>query len=42
MNLRAMILAAFAALSLGAGAVYAQGVPTGFKPPTYGPSASGH
>jgi hypothetical protein len=42
MNLKAMILAAFVALSLGVGAVYAQGVPSGFQPSVYGPSASDH
>jgi hypothetical protein len=42
MNLKAMILAAIAALSLGVGAAYAQGAPAGFQPPVYGPSASGH
>jgi hypothetical protein len=42
MNLKAMILAAVAAVSLGIGAVYAQGAPSGFQPSVYGPSASGH
>jgi hypothetical protein len=42
MNLKAMILAAIAALSLGVGAAYAQGGPAGFQPPVYGPSDSGH
>jgi hypothetical protein len=42
MNLKAMILAAVATLSLGVGAVYAQGAPSGFQPPVYGPSDSGH
>ena len=41
MNLKAMIVAAVAALSLGVGAVYAQGAPSGFQPPVYGPSDSG-
>jgi hypothetical protein len=42
MNVKAMILAAIAALSLGVGAAYAQSAPAGFQPPVYGPSASGH
>jgi hypothetical protein len=42
MNLKAMILATVATLSLGVGAAYAQGAPAGFQPPAYGPSASGH
>ena len=41
MNLKAMILAAVAVLSLGVGAVYAQSAPSGFQPPVYGPSDSG-
>jgi hypothetical protein len=42
MNLKAMILAAIAALSLGVDAADAQGCPAGFQPPVYGPSVSGH
>jgi hypothetical protein len=42
MNMKAMILAAIAALSLGVGAAYAQSAPAGFQPPVYGPSDSGH
>jgi hypothetical protein len=42
MNMKATILAAFAALSLGVGAAHAQNVPAGFHPPVFGPSASGH
>ena len=42
MNLKAMILAAVAAVSLGVGAVYAQGAPAGFQPSVYGPPVSGH
>jgi hypothetical protein len=42
MNLKAMVLAAVAALSLGVGRVYAQGAPSGFQPSVYGPSVSGH
>jgi len=34
-----MMLAAFAALSLGASAAYAQGVPAGTVPPAYGSTA---
>jgi hypothetical protein len=42
MNMKALILAAIAALSLGVGAAYAQGAPGGFQPPAYGPSSGGH
>jgi len=37
--MKTMILAAFAALSLGVGAAYAQGVPAGFQDPHYGAQA---
>jgi len=37
--MKTMILAAFAALSLGVGAAYAQGVPAGFQEPVYGSQA---
>jgi hypothetical protein len=42
MNVKAMILAAIAAPSLGVGIAYAQGDPAGFQLPVYGPSDSGH
>jgi hypothetical protein len=38
--MKTMILAAVAALSLGVGAAYAQGVPAGYQGPHYGPQAS--
>jgi hypothetical protein len=34
--MKTMILAAFAALSLGVGCAYAQSVPAGFHPHNYG------
>jgi hypothetical protein len=37
--MKTMILAAVAAISLGAGAAYAQGVPAGFHEPRYGAQA---
>jgi hypothetical protein len=37
--MKTMILAAVAAISLGAGAAYAQGVPAGFHEPRYGAEA---
>jgi hypothetical protein len=38
--MKTMILAAIAALSLGIGAAYAQGVPAGYQGPHYGVQAS--
>ena len=38
--MKTMILAAVAALSLGVGAAYAQGVPAGYQGPHYGAQAS--
>ena len=38
--MKAMILAAVAALSLGLGTAFAQGVPAGTQPPHYGASAA--
>jgi len=38
--MKAMILAAVAALSLGMGAAFAQGVPAGTVPPHYGAAAA--
>ncbi len=37
--MKTMILAAAAALSLGVGAAYAQGVPAGYQEPHYGATA---
>ena len=37
--MKTMILAAVAALSLGVGAAYAQGVPAGYQEPHYGAAA---
>jgi hypothetical protein len=39
--MKTMILAAVAALSLGVGAAYAQGVPAGYQGPHYGTQAKG-
>jgi hypothetical protein len=39
--MKTMILAAVAALSLGVGAAYAQGVPAGYQGPHYGAQAKG-
>jgi hypothetical protein len=38
--MKTMIIAAVAALSMGVGAAYAQGVPAGYQGPHYGAQAS--